>query len=116
MNNKYYKSYILKLINTIPTEINIKRTTIIDDGYGGHTEEIQEFREVVAFYDKKTRVELFSDSGTGYTGSNMSKILAIREANIKDGDYFTTNGKGYKVLQVIPYFNICLQIEIEVVK
>ena len=116
MSNKYYKSYISKLINTIPTTITIKRTTNISDGYGGHTEETDIFTEVVAFYDRKIRIELLSDAGTGYTGSNMTKILAKREADIKQGDYFSNGYIEYKVLHVKPYFDICLQIEVEVVK
>lgn len=116
MNVKYYKYYINKLINTLPSTINITRTNIISDGYGGHTNEIQEFTEVVAFYDKKNRIEIINDSGSGYSGSSPSRILAKSGANIKTGDYFTIEGREYKVLYVKPYLDICLQVEIEVVK
>lgn len=115
MNTKYYKSYISKLINAMPSEINIKRVCIIGSDEEGYREEIQEFKEVVAFYDRKTRVELLTDAGSGYTGSSPSRILARSDANIRDGDYFTTQGREYKVLYVKPYFDICLQVEIEVV-
>jgi hypothetical protein len=115
-SNLYYKKYIEKLINANPANITIKRKTKIDDGYGGSIIEEKEIREIVTFYDRKARREVVTDYGTTYVGVSVTKILAKGDSDIAEGDTFTYEGKIYKVLHVNPYFDICKQIELEVIK
>lgn len=116
MDNKYYEHYIKQLINTIPTQVTIKRVESADDGYGGRVESFINSEATVAFYDRKAKIEFFNDAGVGYTGASVTKILALGNADIKPGDHLSTVDNEYKVLFVREYFNICLQIEIEVIK
>lgn len=114
--NKYYKRYIKKLINFNPTDITIKRNLKIDDGYGGHKEYIQTISETVAFYERKTRKEIVTNDGISYTGVNVTKILTEFTTNIIKGDKIIVGDMKYKVLYVKPYFDICNQIELEVIE
>lgn len=116
VGNLYYKKYIEKLINTNPATITIKRKIEIDDGYGGSIIEEKEVTETVTFYDRKARREVVTDYGTTYVGVSVTKILAKGDADIIEGDTFIHEGKTYKVLYVKPYFDICKQIELEVIK
>ena len=113
-DNKYYKRYIEKLINMKPANITIARKIETSDGYGGVTAIEEEIYETVTFYDKKARREVVSDYGTTYTGVSVTKILAMGNADIQEGDTFKHNGKDYKVSLVKNYFDICKQIELEV--
>lgn len=114
--NLYYKKYIEKLINSNPATITIKRKIETDDGYGGSTIEEKEITEKVTFYDRKARREVVTDYGTTYVGVSVTKILTKSNADIVKDDKFTVNGTEYRVLFVDPYFNICKQIELEVIK
>ena len=115
MADRYYKKYIEKLINSNPATITIKREIKTDDGYGGSINEEKEITGTVTFYDRKARREVVTDYGTTYTGINITKILAKADADIKEGDTFTQEGKKYKVLFVKDYMEICKQIELEVI-
>ena len=114
--NLYYKKYIEKLINANPATITIKREIKTDDGYGGSIVEEKKIAETVTFYDRKARREVVNDYGTTYVGINITKILSKSDADIIEGDTFIHEGKTYKVLYVKPYFDICKQIELEVIK
>jgi hypothetical protein len=116
MNVKYYKKYIEKLINANPTTINIPRMEKTPDGYGGHIENPIDITETVTFYDKKSRREVVTDYGTTYVGVSVTKILAKGDADIIKGDSFIVNGTEFRVLFVDSYFDICKQIELEVIK
>lgn len=114
-DNKYYKKYIEKLINADPTTINITRKIETDDGYGGSIIEEIEINEKVTFYDRKSRREVVTDYGKTYTGVSVTKMLATGEADIVKGDTFKVNDTEFKVLFVNDYFDICKQIELEVI-
>lgn len=114
--NLYYKKYIEKLINSNPATISILRKVKTDDGYGGSIIKDIEVNEIVSFYDRKSRREVVTDYGTTYVGVSVTKILAKGNANIAKGDKFTVDNVEYKVLFVNPYFDICKQIELEVIK
>lgn len=116
VGNLYYKKYIEKLINSNPANITIKRIIKTDDGYGGSIIEEKKIAEAVTFYDRKARREVVTDYGTTYVGVSVTKILAKGDADIIEGDTFIHEGKTYKVLYVKPYFDICKQIELEVIK
>lgn len=116
MNVKYYKKYIDKLIESNPTTINITRIEKIDDGYNGHIEKPIAISETVTFYDRKSRREVVTDYGTSYVGVSVTKILAKGDADIIKGDSFIVEGNEFKVLFVDSYFDICKQIELEVIK
>lgn len=116
VGNLYYKKYIEKLINSNPATITIKRKIKTDDGYGGSIIEEKEMTETVTFYDRKARREVVTDYGTTYVGVSVTKILAKGDADIMKDDRFTVDGVEYKVLFVKPYFDICKQIEMEVIK
>lgn len=115
MNNKYYKAYIKKLIEFNPTDISIERKIKEDDGFGGYTYTTVLINERVTFYDKKARREVVTDYGVTYTGVSVTKILAKGNADIQKDDIFTVNGITYKVLFPNNYFDICKQIELEVI-
>lgn len=116
--NLYYKKYIEKLINANPTTLTIKRFTKVDDGYGGFTPTEKEHDETVSFYKKRSNREFVSDSGVsvGFMATSIEKILAKATADIVRGDKFIANGREYKVNFVNDYFDICLQIEVEVIE
>ena len=117
MNNKaYYKSYIEKLINFNPTDIIISRKVKTENDYRGTSSEIITIKERVTFYDKKARREVITDYGKTYTGVSVTKILARGNANILKDDIFKANGYKFKVLFVNNYFDICKQIELEVIE
>ena len=116
MNILYYKKYIEKLINSNPTEINIEREILTDDGFGGTTVTVEKIKEVVTFYDTKARREIVSDYGKSYTGISITKILSNSSADIVKGDIFTVDGTEYQVLFVNSFKSICKQIELEVIK
>lgn len=114
----YYKKYIEKLINANPITITVKRTTKADDGYGGHTTTETEHDETVTFYQRRSQREFVSDSGVsvGFMATSIEKVLAKGTADFKEGDRFNANGQEYRVAFVRVYFDICLQIEVEIIK
>lgn len=116
--NLYYQKHIEKLINANPTIINITRMQESDDGYGGVTLTPKEISETVTFYQKRANRELINESGisVGYMASSIEKILTKSDADIIKGDMFIANGREYKVQFVNPYFDICNQVEVGVVK
>lgn len=116
VGNLYYKKYIEKLINANPASIAIKREIKTDDGYSGSIVVEKELTETVTFYDRKSRREVVTDYGATYVGINITKILTLFSADIIEGDKLNYEGKTYKVLYVKPYFDICKQIELEVIK
>lgn len=113
--NKYYKKYIEKLINANPTDIIIRRQVKTDDGYGGSTIEEIEINETVTLYDRKSRREIITDYGSAYTGVSVTKMLTKSDADIIKGDTFKVEEIEYKVLYIKGYFDICKQIELEVI-
>lgn len=117
MNGKlYYKKQIENLINFNPTEIEIMRVSKTDDGYGGATETNVLITETVAFYEKKAKREVISSYGESYTGVSVTKVLTKSNADILHNDTFTANGLQYRVSFIKDYFDICKQIEVEVIK
>lgn len=116
MNTKYYKKYIEKLINSNPVEITINRKITTPDGYGGTTTEDIEVNATITLYDKKARKQIVSEQGVSYTGITVTKLLALHDADIIEGDTFTINGNKYKVSFIKPYLDICKQGELEVIK
>lgn len=116
MNKRYYRKYIEKIINENPSAITIKRKEEIDDGYGGTIIKDVEVNETVRFYNRKSRREVVTDYGITYTGVQIIKILALYNADIKKKDTFKHEGITYRVLFVENYFDICKQIELEVIK
>jgi len=116
VGNLYYKKYIEKLIYTNPVNIQIKRKVKIDDGYGGETSTNITINLTTTLYDRKARREVVSDYGTSYTGVSVTKMLVKGDADIIKDDTFTIDGTEYKVLFIVPYFDICKQIELEVIK
>lgn len=118
VGNLYYKKYIEKLINANPTTINITRIEKIPDGYNGYTKKPIEITETVTFYKKRSNREYISESGVsiGYMATSIEKILAKGDANIIEDDTFKANDREYKVIFVNTCFDICKQIEVEVIK
>ena len=117
MNNKaYYKSYIEKLIDFNPTNITIERKNNTKNKYHAKSQEANIINEKVTFYDKKARREVITDYGKSYTGVSVTKLLAKGNADIKKDDTFTIEDTKYKVVFVNSYFNICKQVEVEVIK
>ena len=114
--NLYYRKYIEKLINSNPANITIKRKIKTDDGYGGSIVIETEVNETVTFYERKARREVVNDSGSAYIGVSVTKILALFDSGIAEGETFIHEGKTYKVLFAKPYMDICKQIELEVIK
>lgn len=116
--NMYHKKYIEKLINTNPVNITIKRKAETDDGFGGTIITETEANETVSFYKKSSSRQTVNESGivVGYMASKTDKILAYGDADILEGDVFQANGRKYKVLFVNNYFDICKQIELEVIE
>ena len=114
----YYKKYIEKLINANPTTLTIKRITKVDDGYGGHTTTESTHDETVTFYQRRSNREFVSDSGVsvGWMATSIEKILAKATTDIVRGDKFIANDREYRVTFVQPYFDICKQIEVEVIE
>lgn len=112
---KYYRKYIEKLINYDPAKITITRKIKKDDGAGGATVEEKVIEETVTFYERKTRREALTDSGKVYVGVKTSKILAKYDADIKEGDIFSYEGKQFRVSLIHPFPGICKQIELEVI-
>lgn len=112
----YYKKYVDNLIKSFPSDIVIMRNSLIDDGYGGYTEENTSINEQVILYDRKIGLEFIEDAGKGFRGVSVTKLLARGDADIKRNDIFTLNDLEYRVLFVKNYFDICNQIEIEVIK
>ncbi len=118
MNTRYYKKYIEKLINADPVNITIRRTTTIDDGFGGKEETTVTLEpQTVTFYDRKAQREVVSDAGvtTAYYASNVIKLLATGDADIKEGDIFEHEGRTYKVGFIKAYMGVCKQAELEVI-
>lgn len=117
-NRLYYKKHIEKLIDVNPTTIKITRIKRVDDGYGGYTEIETTHDEVVTFYKKRSNRQTVNESGVviGYMATSIEKILAKGDADILEGDIFKANGREYRVLFVNSYFDICKQIELEVIK
>lgn len=117
-DNLYYKKYIEKLIDSDSTIINITRIEKIPDGYNGYIEKPIEITENVTFYQKRSNRQTVNDFGVviGYMATSIEKILATGDADIKEGDTFKTNNREYRVLFVNSYFDICKQIELEVIK
>lgn len=113
--NLYYRKYIKKLIDSNPANITITRKVKTDDGYGGVITEDVEIPATVTFYNKKARREVVTDHGSTYVGVSVTKILAEADADIQEKDTFPHEGKNYKVLFVNPFFDICKQIELEVI-
>lgn len=119
MNTRYYKKYIEKLINTDPASITIKRIKTIDDGFGGKEEKTITLEpQTVTFYDKKLQREIINDKGavTAYYLSRTVKLLAMGDADIKEGDMFEHEGRMFKVGFVKNYLDVCKQAELEVIK
>lgn len=114
---RYYKSYVQRVINTVGTDITFSRFVGVDDGYGGKLPDTEiPVYETVAVYDRASRQYVITDAGVGYKGAGTTMLLARYEADIQRGDIFDVLGYKFRVLFVKPYFNICKQIEIEVVE
>lgn len=119
MNTKYYKKYIEKVINSNPINIIIQRSEAIDDGFGGNkTKTIFLEPQTVTFYDTKSQREVINDKGiiTSYYASNIIKLLATSDTDIKQDDIFEYDGQTFKVILVKTYMDICKQAELEVIK
>ncbi len=117
--NLYYRRYIEKLIAVNPTKITISRIVVTDDGYGGETQETVTVGPLtVGLYNKRVLRERVEDGGA-VAGSYMSrstKLLALSDADIQEGDEFAHAGKVWRVAFVQDYLGVCLQAELEVVK
>ena len=119
MNNSfYYRKFIEDIIEKDKININIIRVTKEPDGYGGHTETEETISEGVRLYKSGAKRVVVNDMGViiGHQGYSQEKILALPEADIREGDTFTVGNRQYKVKYVQQYFNICKQIDLEVVK
>ena len=114
MLNKYYRNYIKKLIDSNPATITIKRKINVDDGYGGEIITETEVTEAVAFYNRNAKREIASEHGLSYTGVQVTKILTGHDADIQEGDTFEHESRKYRVLFVKNYYDICKQIELDV--
>ena len=114
-NKLYYQKQIENIINANPATIPIIRETFVSDGYGGKIPSTQTIELLVTFYNKSVRRENLTDFGMTYNQTTVSKLLAKGDANIKEGDTFTYGDYTYKVAFVNSYFDICKQIELEVI-
>jgi|GEM_PF-1383829 len=114
----YYKKYIDGLINQQPTTITIERTEDQDNGYGGTVPvDLPPVEHQVLIYKKRSSREVIDTSGmiVGFQATGTWKMLAKGDADIIRGDTFTSDGMNFKVLQPTNYYDICKQIELEVV-
>lgn len=115
MNTKYYKKYIEKLININPVEIIIKRKVNTPDGYNGTNSTTKKINATVTLYDKKGSRQIVTDEGISYTGVIVTKLLALNDTDIIEGDTFNVDNKTYKVSFIKSYMGICKQAELEVI-
>ena len=118
MNNRYYRKYIEKMIEQNPTTIEIERIKVIDDGFDGEIKERVKLEpQQVRIYEKKSQREIIADKGAtmGYMASNIEKLLARHDADIKEGDIFKVDNREYRVLLPKNYMDICIQAELEVI-
>lgn len=116
--NLYYKKYIEKLINADSTTINITRIEKLPTEYKGYKTKKVDVSETVLFYKKRSNRQTVNESGVviGYMATSIEKVLAKGDADILKGDTFKANNREYKVLFVNNYFDICKQIELEVIQ
>jgi hypothetical protein len=113
---KYYKRYIEKLISQEPVVITIERLAKTPDGYGGYTTSPLTATATVRIYNKNFTRGVAKESGEviGFMAGNVDKILASGDADIISGDTFESGGKSYRVMEVNNYFDICKQVDLEV--
>ena len=113
-NLNYYKYYIDRLIAVEPATITLTRPVERDNGFKGKTITMSTVGPLVArIYTPKNRPVRYADQGQHIT--TTEKILTKGDADIQEGDRFTTGGVEYRVAFVRDYFGICKQAEIEVV-
>lgn len=116
--NRYYRRYIQKMITANPVEITIARTTITDDGYGGeHEETVILPAQTVTIYNRRSVREVMQDGGlvAGSYISRVTKLLAMADADIQEGDEFRYEGRLWRIAFVQDCLGICKQAELEVV-
>lgn len=115
VGSKYYKRYVEKLIENMPTVITHQKETRIDDGYGGHTTEIEEIKHKVAIYNEIGRILTMSQAGQSFTSIGRTMMLTLPDVDLKEGELIYIGSKEYRIYLVKSYFDICKQVEIEVV-
>lgn len=119
MNKKYYREYIDKIIEQNPVYIEIKRTIEQRDDYGNiKKNKVTLSPQKVFIYNKTYQKDIIKDKGSvvQFMASNIEKLLAKHDADIKEGDTFEIDNRQYKVLYPENYMDICIQAELEVIK
>lgn len=114
----YYRRYVEKMIAANPTDITITRTTKIDDGYGGEKEETAILpAQTVSIYNKRSVREVVQDAGqvAGSYVSRVTKLLAMPDADLLEGDEFKYEGRLWRVSFVQDFLGVCKQAELGVV-
>lgn len=114
--SEYYKRYIKQLIDAMPTTITLSDKTVVDDGWGGQEVQVTKKDYKVAMYDRTGRMEVLTDVGQSFARVGVTKLLAEIDIPIDQGELFTANGQQFRVVYVKPYFDICKQIEVEVIR
>jgi hypothetical protein len=117
INANRVKNQIKKLINSMPTDAELKRKQLIDDGVGGQKESGE---ITVGNYQGLFQTESSNLSSILRLTEKTSKVVSKKYSIIfidvpcKTGDYFNANGKTFRILD--PDDNgIYIDCELEVI-
>lgn len=115
INKKYYRHFIKKLIEQDPTDATFYRYKIVDDGFGGFTEEKDARTVRCRFYKKHTSREAFEIEGisVNFARTAAAIILAEHDADIKEKDILIWGDREYRVNTVADYLGICKQCKLD---
>ena len=116
MGDKYYRSHIKKLIAANPESIALERNIKVPTSLGGHKYEKEYIDITGVFYDRRSSREIVNDYGTTYTNIIVTKLLVLGGVDIKKGDTFELDDSKYRVVYPKKYGDICIQVELEVVR
>ena len=120
INVERIRQQVQKAIDALPSEIDLKRISKVDDGYGGDIEsetDVKIFNAFIDFASNKPQIFInTNDSGTITSVKNITLLAAYDLTFIIDkDDYFTYKGIKYNVRYPINQFDIYWECELEVV-
>ena len=116
-NEAYYANEIDKIIEQDRSTFILTRNIHADDGFGGVTLSKKTIVAEGRLYNKKSVRDVIDVSGdaVGYSSVSAEKILALHSADILEGDELIVEDRKYRIRFVRTFFNICKQIELEVI-
>ena len=115
---KYYISVIKQMIDQDKHTFNISRDEKVEDGYGGFITVNKEIEFEGRIYNRKSVREITDIQGTsiGLSAVSHEKLLTLSDVDIRKGDVLEFEGRTLRVKFANDYFNICKQIELEVIE